>query len=409
MHLGLSSKAFGGKVAELTKRHSLVFLGVGVWVFWSAVACALAVVKYQGDFRGFFRLGSEFHHPSLMRDIPRDSPWGYDGQFYAALATDPLLRNPETQQALDSPSYRAQRVFLPALAWLLALGDGHAALWWYQALVWVLGLGSVLLVAWWLAKAGASVFWALPLAVTGGLVASLTRATPDGAAAALVLAVLLALEARQWGWAAVLLAAAALTKETSVLLMPAIVWWQWRERTWRRMCAVLAPALVAFFAWRLYLRLHLGFLFSKSELANLGLPIGWLPWKLREVFAAADINGVEVLGLLALLATVGSLALAIRSGMGLWELAYLAFGFLGLVLGPSVITEAYAYSRVLLVLPFLAVVLAAKTQSVWRKTALFAVPVLWGLLGLALVRGEMIPQGGVIPVFKALFVHLAGL
>ncbi|MFN3414274.1 MAG: hypothetical protein ACK42L_09470, partial [Thermoanaerobaculum sp.] len=128
-----------------------------------------------------------------------------------------------------------------------------------------------------------------------------------------------------------------------------------------------------------------------------------------QVCAAAKINAAEVLGLLALLATVGSLSLAIRRRVSLGELAYLVFGLLGLVLSPKVITEAYAYSRVLMILPFLAVVLAVRAQSVWRKTAFFAVSVLWGLLGMVLVRAEMIPHGGVIPVFKAFFSHLARL
>lgn len=396
-------------VAAGTKKQALAFLAAAMLVFWGVVGHALAVVKYAGDWRGFFRLGSGFYHPTVMQDVPRDSPWGYDGQFYAALAADPWLCNPETQKALDNPSYRAQRMLLPALAWVLALGNGHAALWWYLALVWLLALGSVLIVAWWLMRTGVPVLWALPLPVTAGLVTSLTRATPDGAAVTLLLGALLALEWRKWGWGGAFLAAAVLARETTLLLVPAVLLWQWREKHLRRGVLLVIPALVAFFGWRVYLHLQVGSAFSTKDLANFGFPLAWLPWKIRQVFAAADINGVEVLGLVALLATVGSLAFAVHPGMGLWELAYLAFGLLGLVLGPSVITEAYAYSRVLLVLSFLAVVLAVKAQLVWRKTALFAVPVLWGLLGLVLVRGEMIPHGGVIPVFKALLIHLARL
>ncbi len=384
------------------KNHPVGFSALLVLVFWGFLFYALAVVKYGGDGRGFFRLGSQFYHPPVMRDIPRDSPWGYDGQFYAALATDPFLQKPQTRQALDTPHYRAQRLLLPALAWLLALGDAHTALWWYLALVWVLGLGSVLLVVWFLAKDGAPVFWAVPLVITAGLVVSLTRGTPDAAAVTWVLAALLACQWRRWGWGAAFLATCVLTRETSVLLVPPVFLWQWREGQWRRACALVAPALVAFFAWQLSLHLRFGSLFSKAELANFGLPMGWLPWKLREVFAPADINGVEVLGLLALLVTVASLPAAVASKLGLWELAYLFFGLLALVLGPSVITEAYAYSRVLMVLPFVAVVLVTRVQRSWQKALLFAVPLLWALLGLALIRGETLAHGGVGQVLKIL-------
>lgn len=405
MHLGPWSQALAKKMGEVTRKHRLFVFAVLMLVFWGTVVYALAAVKYNGDWRGFFRLGSEFYHPPVMRDIPRDSPWGYDGQFYAALATDPLLRKLETRQAVDTPSYRAQRVFLPALAWLLGLGDAHAALWWYLALVWVLGLGSVLIVAWWLVRDGASVFWALPLAVTGGLVVSLTRATPDAAAVTLVLATLLALERRQWSWGTAFLAAAVLTRETSLLLVPVIVLWQWREKRWIRGLALVAPALGAFAGWRAYLYFRLDAALFTSGLGNLGLPLAWVPWKLRQVFSVPDVNGIEVLGVLALLATLCS-PVVVAPRVGLVELSYLAFWALGVTLGPSVVTEAYAYARVLLALPFFAVLLAVKAKGRWQRLGLASVPVLFALLGLALIRGETVVHGGPWAVLKAVLARL---
>ena len=44
--------------------------------------------------------------------------WGFDGQLYAEMALDPLLRNPQMKTALDDPAYRADRILLPWLAWL---------------------------------------------------------------------------------------------------------------------------------------------------------------------------------------------------------------------------------------------------------------------------------------------------
>jgi hypothetical protein len=51
-----------------------------------------------------------------------ESPDGYDGQYYAQVALDPLLKKQETKQALDLPHYRAQRILLPVLAHLAGLG-----------------------------------------------------------------------------------------------------------------------------------------------------------------------------------------------------------------------------------------------------------------------------------------------
>jgi hypothetical protein len=47
---------------------------------------------------------------------------GYDGQFYAQIALDPLLINDELPQAIDIISYRSRRIFLPILSYMLGLG-----------------------------------------------------------------------------------------------------------------------------------------------------------------------------------------------------------------------------------------------------------------------------------------------
>ena len=48
--------------------------------------------------------------------------WGFDGQLYAQLALDPLLRDPQLGDAIDNPPYRARRILLSWLAWLAGLG-----------------------------------------------------------------------------------------------------------------------------------------------------------------------------------------------------------------------------------------------------------------------------------------------
>ena len=56
-----------------------------------------------------------------VRDVPRrvyvDS-MGYDGQFYAQLAVDPLLQSPGIENALDAPAYRARRILLSWTAYV---------------------------------------------------------------------------------------------------------------------------------------------------------------------------------------------------------------------------------------------------------------------------------------------------
>src|SRR5439155_705441 len=64
--------------------------------------------------------------------------YGYDGQFYYYLARDPLLRG-GAPTYLDAPGYRYQRILLPALSALLALGQ-PAWIGWTLLLTNLLGL-----------------------------------------------------------------------------------------------------------------------------------------------------------------------------------------------------------------------------------------------------------------------------
>lgn len=59
-------------------------------------------------------------HPALGSFL------GFDGQFYVQIALDPTLRRPDLPDAVDSLSYRGQRILLPALAWLLGAGQPAA-------------------------------------------------------------------------------------------------------------------------------------------------------------------------------------------------------------------------------------------------------------------------------------------
>ena len=55
--------------------------------------------------------------------LERDSVAGYDAQFYAQVAIHPLLTDPHMKTALDMPPYRSRRILLPAMAYLLGLGN----------------------------------------------------------------------------------------------------------------------------------------------------------------------------------------------------------------------------------------------------------------------------------------------
>jgi len=48
---------------------------------------------------------------------------GYDGQVFHLIAHDPLMRK-GSREAIAGAAFRYQRIFVPALAWMFALGTG---------------------------------------------------------------------------------------------------------------------------------------------------------------------------------------------------------------------------------------------------------------------------------------------
>ena|ERR1700677_4466255 len=79
--------------------------------------------------------------PEIRALHPAESPArdGYDGQFYAQIAVRPLLNGPDLKRALDNPSYRAHKILLPAIAYLLGLGNP----------AWVVNIYAVLNLVFW--------------------------------------------------------------------------------------------------------------------------------------------------------------------------------------------------------------------------------------------------------------------
>jgi hypothetical protein len=102
-----------------------------VWAYVAAVAVFLvSISQYHHRNTGFTDLinfGSQFEAtrlPSVLNAphyLHYGTP-GYDGQFYAQLAVDPLLRDRRIDKALDTAPYRARRILFSWTAFLLGLG-----------------------------------------------------------------------------------------------------------------------------------------------------------------------------------------------------------------------------------------------------------------------------------------------
>jgi len=105
---------------------------VAYWIAATLFA-ALVLAKFspQAGFTNLIRFGETWQERRLstLKTLPfvigPDSS-GYDGQFYAQIALDPLLLNPTLPTALDAPVYRARRILAPATAAMAGLGNP----WW---------------------------------------------------------------------------------------------------------------------------------------------------------------------------------------------------------------------------------------------------------------------------------------
>lgn len=359
-------------------------------LFWVLVVSSIADFRYEGDVRALLCVGEETHHPPAFAPVPTVGPWGYDGQQYAALATDPFLRKADTIEALDTPSYRATRIMVPLLAWLLALGSPGASLVAYQLVCWALGIAAVFLLARWLADEGQSPWWALLLVASVGMAAAIIRSTPDGAALFFMLAALWLHDRRRDSLALLLLGAAVLARETSYLAAAAIAFDELRRGRRARAASFALAPLALVVGWQLYLRSVLGTAFATGT-SNFAVPFAWLPAKLATVFAGGHVWWMELLGLCAIAATIPALVV-VASRPSRWaapELTFLAFGTMGLFLSYNVYTETWAYARALVALPFLAVLIAARQETPLRRWAILPVAVFYLLSGLVMTRAEL--------------------
>lgn len=359
--------------------------------FWSAIFFVIAAKRYGGDIRGFLNLGQNIAHPGVLADAPQPGLDGYDGQFYVALATDPLIRHRETGESLDNPAFRGSRAMIPLLAWTFAAGNAKGAVYAYEFLCWILGCAAVLFVALMLAQGRNRPTWAILLVPGAGLAASLLRATPDAGTLAFILAALWFHRRGRFAAALALAVMAALSREIALILAFALALEELRKKRFFRSAAFAFGPAAALLAWKLYLQIWLGSGFSSGE-KLFDWPFLWAYRKIGEfVLGRAGVTAIEVIGILAVAASFTGVV-ALMSRKTVWsaaEFTYLGFGILIPFLSYSVFIEAWGYTRILIALPFLAAALAERRTEPWRKWTLRSVAAIHAIIGLIMIAGEL--------------------
>jgi len=213
--------------------------------------------------------------PSYLVQVPGT---GYDGQFFLRLALDPFNLHQVAFGITMKGDYRFQRIVYPLLGWLLAGGDGHLV----PIALLVINVVAVTVIA---ATAAALARDTQHPTLVGVLVGgyfgytlSAGRDLAEPTAAAFAILGMYLFEHRQWLLAGIMLALAALTLETELVIAVGIgIAWLVGLVAKRRVpfnpVAFLVPG-VAWLGFEALLEGVLGHIALRSDLrGNLGIPI----------------------------------------------------------------------------------------------------------------------------------------
>jgi hypothetical protein len=220
---------------------------------------------------------------------------GYDGQFYAQFAVEPLLRDPAIDRAMDNPGYRAHRILFSWTAWAMSGGNPQRAL---EAFAWQ-NVVAWLLLAWVLCRwcppdsPRQLVLWAGVL-WSHGLLTSVRNALTDGPSVLLTVVAVLAVDRGRPWLAAAIVGLSGLARETNVLaaaMLAPLVRKDWR--TWWRPAAAAVVCVTPLLLWLDYLRsLYREAAFSGGD--HLVTPLSGFLFKVGATAGDFSSNGMSV-------------------------------------------------------------------------------------------------------------------
>ncbi len=316
--------------------------------------------------------------------------FGYDGQFYFALAQAPWRRH---DIGIDFAPGRQMRILYPAVSWLFSGGDVGRLLWVMPA-VNVLAIGGLAALGALLARRQMlSPWWGclLPLAVNAGMPAlrNLTDVLSTLAVCGLLATWLLR---GPWWQIALWSAAAAFCREQNIAVVGPVglvAAWQRQGRT----CAVLAGVLGLWSLWACALRLMYGVWPFLPTQGNFGPPLEaylqcWPKLGAHGVTGNAVVHAAALafVGLQTLLALY---LCARRPGDPVLRLVLLGAVSLAVLGGTAIYEDKWSFTRVLAWLPLSLWLACTWTRRRWALAAL-ALP---GLLPLGVVLKAWVGSG----------------
>jgi hypothetical protein len=224
-------------------------LSVALWQ-WATVHA-----NYKGNWTALYCTGSLLPHPPLVaseRVYIFANSTGFDGQMYHYVAHDPFLRS-NLKSYVDDPRLRYRRILVPVLAYTLALGRAGRIDVAYELVC----LASIALLVYWSclfsSQSGLSPAWGLAVLYCPAVLITVDRLVVDGTLAAFTAGFVLYADKPSWKLA-VILACAAFTRETGLLLIAGYAGslvYRRRLRDAKLMLLSAAPALAWYiFEWK---------------------------------------------------------------------------------------------------------------------------------------------------------------
>jgi len=211
---------------------------------------------------------------------------GYDGQFYAQIAVAGNPGDRRLHAAIDNTGYRLRRILVPLVVHVAGGGDP-------QRILRIFALANVacwLLLAWLLAR-----WWFPPVDLHNlvrwsgtlfghGVLASIRHSLTDLPALLLIAIAVRAVQRHHVWWGAVVLGAAGLARETSVICASALVpTLRAIVREWREVALPMAVAILPIVIWTIRLNLQFD---AGAGHRNFALPLtSWLN-RWGELYAA---------------------------------------------------------------------------------------------------------------------------
>lgn len=284
--------------------------------YWIAVtlfaALVLANFSPQTGFTSLIRFGETWQGRRLsdldvlpLATVPESS--GYDGQFYAQVALDPLLRSPELQSALDAPSYRARRILVPATASITGLGSP----WWTLQAYALLNAICWFVLGWLLYRQIEPAGWRAFARWTGcmfslGVLDSVRQSLVDLPALLLLVlatsAYLKAQSTRSTLW----LGLSNLTKETSLLGTIALLADTSRGQfPWRRTGIALLATILPLALWSMYVAQRFASAPGSDGLGNFTWPLLGLITQAKHSLREVSLGNLDSRHTFSLIGIVG--------------------------------------------------------------------------------------------------------